>query len=111
MISKDKDKLEKHPLAQRASQCQVKQRSSPPLQLQEQDQEPEASTASDGEEGYSRSAKGQVLRGVVMEGERQEGQGPPNKIQSLKEPPSELISLTIRPLLSSPTFQISTTSW
>lgn len=74
MISKDKDKLEKHPLAQRASQRQVKQRSSPPLQLQEQDQEPEASTASDGEDGYSRSAKGQVLRGVLMEGDRLEGE-------------------------------------
>lgn len=39
------------------------------------------------------------------EGERQEGQGPPNKIQPPKEHPSELISLTIRPLLSSPTVQ------
>lgn len=69
MISKDKDKLDKHPLAQRAYQRQVKRRSSPPLQLQEQDQEPEVSTASDGEDGYLRSAKGQVLRGVLIEGD------------------------------------------
>lgn len=74
MISKDKDELEKHPLAQRASQRQVKQRGSPPLQLHEQDQEPEESMASGGEDGYSRSAKGQVLRGVLIEGDRLEGE-------------------------------------
>lgn len=74
MISKDKDELEKHPLAQRASQRQVKQRGSPPLQLHEQDQEPEGSTASDGEDGYSRSAKGKVLRGVLIGGDRLEGE-------------------------------------
>ncbi|CAH6993852.1 Ankrd36 [Phodopus roborovskii] len=66
--TKAKDKLEKHSLPQRASQHPGKQTSAPPLQLQEQGQEPEMSTSSDGENmaKHSRSAKGQVLRGALI---------------------------------------------
>ncbi|XP_040602563.1 ankyrin repeat domain-containing protein 30A-like [Mesocricetus auratus] len=72
--AEDKDELEKHPLAQGASQHQVKQTNSPRLQLQEQVQEPEMNKPSDGEDtsGHSRSAKGPVLRGALIEGDTPE---------------------------------------
>ncbi|XP_076401975.1 uncharacterized protein LOC102922011 isoform X7 [Peromyscus maniculatus bairdii] len=68
-----KDKLKKHLLAQRAPSSQAKP-SPAPLQLQEQAEEPEMNAASDGEDtcGPSRSAEGQVLRGMSLEGEKLE---------------------------------------
>ncbi|XP_041910978.1 uncharacterized protein LOC119810605 [Arvicola amphibius] len=92
----DKDKLEKHPLAPRASQCLVKRESSSPLQLQKQDQEPEASTDSDGEDGDSRSAKGQVLRGVLIEGDRLEGEDTVQlAINKLSQKVGEAVKITV----------------
>ncbi|XP_059131330.1 LOW QUALITY PROTEIN: ankyrin repeat domain-containing protein 26-like [Peromyscus eremicus] len=68
------DKLEKRLLAQRASPHQAPP-SPAPLQLQGQAEEPEMNAASDGEDtsGPSRSAEGQVLRGMSLEGEKPEG--------------------------------------
>ncbi|XP_031195679.1 ankyrin repeat domain-containing protein 26-like isoform X4 [Mastomys coucha] len=73
--TKDKDRLERHPLAARASRHQAKQLSPPPSQLQERAQEPEMDAVSDEEDtsGLSKSAKGQMLGGKLMEGEKPEG--------------------------------------
>ncbi|XP_076794301.1 uncharacterized protein LOC117712380 isoform X2 [Arvicanthis niloticus] len=74
--TKDKDRLEKHPLASRASQHQAKQTSPPPSQLQERSQEPEMDMVSDEEDtsGLSKSAKGPIRGGrLLTEGEKPEG--------------------------------------
>nr|XP_038948774.1 ankyrin repeat domain 36 isoform X4 [Rattus norvegicus] len=73
--AKDKDGLEKHPLASRASQHQDKKLSLPPPQLQERPQETEMDTASDEEDtsGLSKSAKGQMPGRKLREGEKLEG--------------------------------------
>ncbi|GAB1295773.1 Ankyrin repeat domain 36 [Apodemus speciosus] len=76
----DKDGLEKHLLASRASLHQAKQMSPLPSQLQESQlqeraQEPEVVTASDEEDtsGISKSAVGQMLGGKLTEGEKPKG--------------------------------------
>uniref|UniRef100_A0A8C6HIA1 Ankyrin repeat domain 48 n=1 Tax=Mus spicilegus TaxID=10103 RepID=A0A8C6HIA1_MUSSI len=73
--TKDKDRLERHPLAPKASQHQAKQTSPPPVQLQERSQGPEMDTASDEEDtsGLSKSTKGQMLGGKLTLGENPEG--------------------------------------
>ncbi|XP_032772833.1 ankyrin repeat domain-containing protein 26-like [Rattus rattus] len=73
--TKDKDGLEKHPLASRASQHQAKKLSLPPSQLQERPQETEMDTTSDEEDtsGLSKSANGQMPGRKLREGEKLEG--------------------------------------
>ncbi|XP_055480022.1 ankyrin repeat domain-containing protein 26-like [Psammomys obesus] len=72
--TKDKDSFEKHPPASRSPEPPAKQSSPPPLPLQEGSPEPEKSPTSDEEDasGHSRSAKGQVLATVPLEGEELE---------------------------------------
>nr|XP_021488335.1 ankyrin repeat domain-containing protein 26-like [Meriones unguiculatus] len=72
--TKDRDSSEKQPPASRSPDPPAKQSSPPPLPLQEGSPEPEKSATSDEEDasGHSRSAKGQVLATVPLEGEELE---------------------------------------